>query len=215
MPDSELTHIEDGEVLVKQLQKDVGENRHVPGVMIVGADGTQQALGGSGGTSMTDDSGFAVGGSSVTPVGYLADDTATDSVDEGDIGAPRMTLDRQPYAVAALQSNEMRAGGVALTPKFAIINASASGDNTIVAAVGGKKIRVLRYTAIARDVVTARWYSALAGIALSGPLDFSLKGGIAEPFCPVGIYETAVGQPLVLNLSSAVLLGGYLTYIEV
>lgn len=45
--------------------------------------------------AQADDSAFTVGISSVTPIGYLADETATDSIDEGDIGAARMTLDRK------------------------------------------------------------------------------------------------------------------------
>jgi len=44
---------------------------------------------------LADDAAFTPGTSRVTPVGMHADETATDSVDEGDIGAPRMTLDRK------------------------------------------------------------------------------------------------------------------------
>jgi len=43
---------------------------------------------------LVDDSAFGIATDSVGVVGYLFDDTATDSVDEGDIGAPRMTADR-------------------------------------------------------------------------------------------------------------------------
>ena len=49
---------------------------------------------GGGGNILVDDSAFTVGTDEVGVVGYLYDDTATDSVDEGDIGAPRMTADR-------------------------------------------------------------------------------------------------------------------------
>jgi len=54
------------------------------------------SFGGSGGTSHTDDAAFSIGSaSSITPMGALADETAPDSVDEGDVGVPRMTLDRK------------------------------------------------------------------------------------------------------------------------
>lgn len=53
---------------------------------------------GSGGVSHQDDTPFTVGTDSLTPVGYLADETGTDSVNEGDVGIGRMTLDRLPYA---------------------------------------------------------------------------------------------------------------------
>tara|TARA_Y100000310_G_scaffold140332_2_gene139715 strand:+ start:11448 stop:13253 length:1806 start_codon:yes stop_codon:yes gene_type:complete len=48
-----------------------------------------------GSATLVDDSAFTVASSAVTPVGYFADETAPDSVDEGDIGAARMTLDRK------------------------------------------------------------------------------------------------------------------------
>lgn len=43
----------------------------------------------------TDDSAFTVATDTVGAVGMLADETTPDSVDEGDIGIPRMTLDRK------------------------------------------------------------------------------------------------------------------------
>lgn len=55
--------------------------------------------------NVLDDAAFTPGTNRVTPVGYLADETATDSVDEGDVGAGRITLDRKqiitPYVHAA------------------------------------------------------------------------------------------------------------------
>jgi hypothetical protein len=44
---------------------------------------------------IADDAAFTVATSELVPVGYFADETATDSVDEGDLGAARMTLDRK------------------------------------------------------------------------------------------------------------------------
>lgn len=46
-----------------------------------------------------DDSAFTPGTSYVGAAGFLADETAPDSVDEGDIGAARMTLDRKQLMV--------------------------------------------------------------------------------------------------------------------
>jgi hypothetical protein len=42
-----------------------------------------------------DDSAFTIGTDYVTTTGFLADETAPDSVDEGDVGIARMTLDRK------------------------------------------------------------------------------------------------------------------------
>lgn len=43
----------------------------------------------------TDDAAFTPGTSKIAGVGWQADETSADSVDEGDIGCPRMTLDRK------------------------------------------------------------------------------------------------------------------------
>ena len=53
------------------------------------------ASGGSGENIVVDDSAFTVGTDYVGAIGFLADETAPDSVDEGDVGIPRMTLDRK------------------------------------------------------------------------------------------------------------------------
>lgn len=42
-----------------------------------------------------DDSAFTVAVSKVGAIGLMADETSTDSIDEGDVGIPRMTLDRK------------------------------------------------------------------------------------------------------------------------
>lgn len=58
---------------------------------------------------LVDDSAFGIATSSVTAMGALADETGTDSVDEGDIGAPRMTLDRKllTRVVGATDANRL------------------------------------------------------------------------------------------------------------
>jgi hypothetical protein len=59
-------------------------------------------------TTLVDDAAFTPATSRVQPVGFFADETSTDSVTEGDIGAARMTLDRrqlvveQPYTTGGL-----------------------------------------------------------------------------------------------------------------
>lgn len=51
-------------------------------------------VGGGAAPAFTDDAAFTIATTQVTPIGALADETAPDSVDEGDVGAVRMTLDR-------------------------------------------------------------------------------------------------------------------------
>lgn len=54
---------------------------------------------------VADDAAFTVGTTKLQPIGFLADQTATDSVNEGDLGAPRMTLDRKPIVTIAPSSD--------------------------------------------------------------------------------------------------------------
>lgn len=111
------------------------------------------------------------------------------------------------------ESSQMAAGGAIVTPLFASINVSSSGDNTIVAAVTSKVIRVLSYTLVADSAVAAKWVNGTAGTAVSGAMSLAANGGIAAPFMPVGHFQTSVNTPLVLNLSAANGVRGHLTYI--
>lgn len=100
-------------------------------------------------------------------------------------------------------------------PKFAIIDAATSGDNTLVAAVAGKKIRVLALVLISAGTVTARFESGAGGTALSGQMTLAVNTGFTLPFNPVGWMQTADGTLLNLELSAAVSVDGVLVYIEV
>lgn len=110
-------------------------------------------------------------------------------------------------------------GSTSLTPKFAVIGASTSGDNNVlVAAVASKKIRVLAYLLSGSAAVNAKFSSDPAGTPsyITG-LHYIVSGGqgAAPAFCPVGLFETASGKALGINLSGAVAVGGWLVYIEV
>jgi hypothetical protein len=106
-------------------------------------------------------------------------------------------------------------GTTALTPKFAAITASTSGNNTIVAAVNPKKIRVLAVQLIANAAVNAKWQSGASGTDLTGLAYLAANGGYVLPYNPVGWFETGSNTLLNLNLSGAVAVGGSVVYIEV
>lgn len=78
---------------------------------------------------LADDAAFTVATTRVVPVGYLADETATDSVDEGDIGAARMTLDRKQ--VQAVYAHT--AGGY--TP-YKLVSAATTNATVVKASAG-------------------------------------------------------------------------------
>lgn len=101
------------------------------------------------------------------------------------------------------------------TVKTAIIAASASGDNSVVAAVSAKKIRVLGFFVTGNGAVNVKFrsgttdISGLTYIAQAG-------GGIAVPSTTGGFwFETATNTVLNINLSAAVAVGGQVQYAEI
>lgn len=117
---------------------------------------------------------------------------------------------------SSLETGSIYNGTSALTPKFAAIAASTSGNNTLVLAVSGKKIRVLAYNLIGSAAVNAKFQSGAAGTDLTGLKYIAAAGGgICAPFNPVGWFETGINTLLNLNLSGAVAIGGELVYVEV
>lgn len=102
-----------------------------------------------------------------------------------------------------------------LTPKFAAISASSSGNNTLVAAVTSKKVRVVALALVGAGAVNAKFQSGAGGTDLTGLFYLTYGGGIVLPFNPVGYFETASNTLLNLNLSAATAVGGCLTYVEV
>lgn len=95
------------------------------------------------------------------------------------------------------------------------ISASSSGVNEVVAAVSGKKYRVLAWNLISNGTVNAKWqdgstdktglYYLIANTGISTP----------NPGTRIGWFETTDNTALNLNLSGAVAVGGQLVYEEV
>ncbi len=98
--------------------------------------------------------------------------------------------------------------------KRAVIDC-ASGNNTIVAAVPGKVIRVYQLVLISAGTVLTRWESATGGTALTGQMSLVANSGYAPPFNPFGHFETLEGELLNLELSDAISVDGWLLYAEI
>ena len=99
--------------------------------------------------------------------------------------------------------------------KYAIIDAATSGDNTLVAAVSGYKIRVLSLFLVAAGTVNTRFESGAGGTALTGVINLTAQAGYALNYNQGGWFETAAGSLLNLELSAAISVDGSLSYIEV
>lgn len=107
---------------------------------------------------------------------------------------------------------------VAMTPrttvKYAAISMSTAADNTVVAAVAGKRIGVLNYVLVVAGATTLTWKSA-ANVK-SGAMSLGANGQLTiggEGAAPV--METNTGEALVLTPGSAVQVSGHVAYIEV
>lgn len=100
-------------------------------------------------------------------------------------------------------------------PLYAVIDDALTPDNTIIAAVAGKKIRVLGFFLVAGGTVVARFESDTGGTALTGQMTLAVNNVVASGFNPLGLFETVAGELLNLELSLAVSVDGALTYVLV
>lgn len=116
---------------------------------------------------------------------------------------------------ASAETATIYSGTTALTPKFAAITASASGATTIVAAVGGKRIRVIRWSLSSNGSVNIKWQSHVTPTDLTGLHYLTQYASAGGAYCPQGIFQTVSGEALDINLSGAIAVGGELTYVEV
>ena len=99
--------------------------------------------------------------------------------------------------------------------KRAVIDAASSGNNTVVAAVTGKKIRVLALVmTMTGTAVTIRFEDGAAGTALTGQMQPTQGQTVTLPFNPVGWFETSAATLLNLELGGAQSVDGVLVYIE-
>lgn len=156
--------------------------------------------------------------------GSLTVDSATLTTIAGAVAGSEMQCDvvTQPARAAAtdttgavLSTSAIANGVTQLTPKFAKIDAASSGDNTLVAAVVGKKVRILQVILVAAAAVNVRFESGAGGTALTGQMNLTTNSGFEASFSPVGHFETASNTLLNLELSGAVSVDGWLVYVEV
>ena len=110
-------------------------------------------------------------------------------------------------------------GHIQLTNTFdsysAAINASGAGDNTIVTGVAGKHICVCAFVLQGYGTVAAKFTDGTGGDAITGPFTFQTREGISSPCAapPNYLFECTAGNALVLNLSAAIQVVGFVSYL--
>jgi len=98
-------------------------------------------------------------------------------------------------------------------------NSNAAAGNELIAAVAGKKIRVLGLRIMAFGDVNLSLYSGAAdtGTEIDPPAPLPERGGYVLPVTPepeVPWMQTVAGESLVALLSAAVQCTGIITYYE-
>lgn len=148
-------------------------------------------------------------------IGKLAANSGVDIGDVDVLSAPVRSGTTDSIRMYDVTDIMMNSSGTSLTPKFAAIAAASSGDNTLVAAVAGKQIRITSLFFVTAGAVTVRFEDGAGGTALSGQMQFPANGGISLPYNPKGWFETSATTLLNMELSGAISVAGGLQYIEV
>lgn len=102
--------------------------------------------------------------------------------------------------------------GVAQVPLRAAISQTATASTALVAAVVGKKIRVLAITLMAAGATNVTILRAAT--AISGAMPLAANTGFSADSM-YGIFETAAGEALNMSMSASVQVSGFLTYITI
>lgn len=157
---------------------------------------------------LADDAAFTPGTSRVMPMAYFADDTSTDSVDEGDAGMARMTLNRkqiaQPYeSEANTWSYAAAAGGLVNTTGVTAKAAAGAGLRNYITSIQVINSHQTTGTeVVVRDgaagtVIHRGWAAANSGYAATFPV--ALRG-TANTLVEIAEVTTTATAGVLVNL---------------
>ena len=126
-------------------------------------------------TSLVDDAAFTPGTSNVNMAGFQADETATDSIDEGDAGAARITLDRKQIMTLQPHTN----GGLSI---FRSLDMDETEEDVKTSAGCLYKLRITNRVTSARYVKLYNATAANVTVGTTTPIDTIVvpAGGSAD-----------------------------------
>lgn len=107
--------------------------------------------------------------------------------------------------------------GTSVTVKRAVIHCNTNGNNTVIAAVAGKQLKIVGVLLVVAGDVDVRFESGAGGTALTGIMSLAADGnGFVLPQTTPGFHwlETTVGALLNLELSAGVWADGCIVYYE-
>jgi hypothetical protein len=98
----------------------------------------------------------------------------------------------------------------------AVINVSASGDTTVIAGVAGKRIYAFAFDVVSDTGQQVGFKDGTGGTVIWGPVACgatSVPGGVSTAVVPPAWkMRTTAGNPLVINLSANIHVGGVIQY---
>jgi hypothetical protein len=95
----------------------------------------------------------------------------------------------------------------------AAVSHSASGDNTVVAAVAGKTTRVYRLFLVVAGTTVITIKDG-AGTALTGVMTFAAGGSLILDFQAEPWFSCTAGNAFIINSSNAVQISGTVYYVN-
>lgn len=151
--------------------------------------------------AITDDSAFTAATTKVIPAGFMADDTSTDLVDEGDAGVARMTLDRrQIVQLGESGAKDVKGGG----------SQTGTSDQSIMAAGGAGVYNYLQWVTVYNSSATNTYVNVKDGSTVIAVLPLPAYGGcmFMPPRAIRGTANTAFNLACGGSVTTAYLYGG-------
>lgn len=105
-------------------------------------------------------------------------------------------------------------GTTAETVQYANFTTSSSGATTIVSAVSGKKIYVLRWSVSANGATNVNLQSHTTTTLATGIRYLTQYGSGGGAYCPLGVMATSASEALDVNNSAAIAISGEITYVQ-
>lgn len=106
-------------------------------------------------------------------------------------------------------------GTPGVTLKSVVVSASTSGNNTLVAAVSGKKITVVAFALSFSGTVNAKFQDGASGTDLTGLFyGIANSGAGLSTSAPNFLFQGSTNTLLNLNLSAGTAVGGLISYYE-
>lgn len=125
-----------------------------------------------------------------------------------------ISTDSQGRPLTQQETSNVSAGNSSLTIKAAHIDVASSGENTIVSAVTGSKIRVLSILVSSDSQENVEILDGTGGSVLQ-KFYLAANGTVTESAAQGWLIETSAGNALIANLSGANNTSVRVTYIEV